>query len=143
MKITTPILFLFTILVLFATHEAFGQKAMYEPKKGTPERTSVLAAVKSYDMARDKGLSGETFDVTAIRVHGNWAFVSVERSNLPDAGQGTHLAFLQKTGTTWKVAWSDLNSTNEVGVSAITRLRKKNRDWSGKLADFAMTYLAG
>jgi hypothetical protein len=131
------------LLVLIGASDAIGQNVMYEPQKGTPERTAVLGAIKSHDIARNKGLSGQIFDVTAIRIHGNWAFVSVERTNLPDAGQGTHLAFLQKTGTAWKVVWSDFNDNEEVGVSAITRLRKKNKDWSTKLGEFAMTYLAG
>ncbi|MEO5860181.1 MAG: hypothetical protein ABIR33_14685, partial [Pyrinomonadaceae bacterium] len=94
-------------------------------------------------VARNDDLAGEIFDVTALKVHGNWAFVSVERSNLPEAGQGTHLALLQKSGTKWKIAWSDFNDNEEVGAAALERLRKKNKDFSKVLADFAMTYLAG
>ena len=134
---------LLVTLILFGSTAGLAQKKMYEPKKGSAERSAMIAIITAYDVARNDDLKGEKFDVTAIKVHANWAFVSVERSNLPEAGQGTHLAFLQKSGTKWKVVWSDFNDNQEVGVDALARLRKKNKDFSKALADFAMTYLAG
>lgn len=136
-------LFIISALLLLTASVAFGQKGMYEPKKGSAERKALIDTVTAYDVTRNDDLAGETFDVTAIKVQGNWAFLSVERSNLPEAGQGTHLALLQKIGTKWKVAWSDFNDNEEVGADAITRLRRKNKDLSKALADFAMKYFAG
>lgn len=133
----------FAAFLLLTATVGFGQKGLREPKKGSSERAALIAAITSYDVARNDDLAGEKFEVTAIRVHANWAFVSVERSNLPEAGQGTHLAFLQKSGTRWKLVWSDFNDNEEVGVEALARLRKKNKDLSKGLADFAMTHLAG
>ena len=134
---------LFSVLFLVTAAAAFGQKGFHEPKKNSPERSALVEAIISYDVARNNDLAGEKFAVTAIRVHANWAFASVERSNLPEAGQSTHLALLQKSGTKWKVMWSDYNDNEEVGAEAITRLRKKNKDLSKALADFAMTFFAG
>lgn len=130
-------------LLLLTASAAFGQKGMYEPKKGSAERTALIDTITTYDVARNDDLAGELFNVAAMKIHGNWTFVSVERSNMPEAGKGTGLAFLQKVGTKWKVAWSDFNDNEEVGVSALERLRKRNKDFSKALADFAMTYLAG
>jgi hypothetical protein len=40
--------------------------------------------------------------------------------------------------------WSDYNDNEEVGVEALTRLRRKHRDLYKELADFAENgYLAG
>jgi len=39
--------------------------------------------------------------------------------------------------------WSDYGDTNEVGVDAMTRLRKKHKDFAQALADFAESQLAG
>ena len=136
-------LFIISALLLLTASAAFGQKGMYEPKKGSAERKALIDTVTAYDVTRNDDLAGEIFDVTAIKFQGNWAFLSVERSNLPEAGQGTHLALLQKIGTKWKLAWSDFNDNNEVGAEAVTRLKRKNKELSKALADFAMKYFAG
>jgi hypothetical protein len=136
-------LILFVTLILFGASVGLAQKKMYEPKKGSAERVAVLDAIRVYDVERNSDLKGETFDVNHLRVQGNWAFVSVERSNLPEAGQGTHLAFLRKSGAVWKLMWSDYNDKDEVGVDALVRLRKKYKDFYKELAVFAESMLAG
>ena len=132
------------VLVLLSASAGSAQKKMYEPKKGSPERQALADAIRNYDASRNNDLKGEIFDVNALQIQGDWAFASVERTNLPDARQGTHLAFLRRSGGTWKVMWSDYNDNNDVGVDALKRLRKKYRDFSKQLADFAENgYLAG
>ncbi len=74
-----------------------------------------MNAIRVYDVARNSDLEGEIFGVSALKVQGNWAFASVERTNLPEAGTGTHLAFLRKSGAGWKLMWSDYNDNGEVG----------------------------
>jgi hypothetical protein len=101
-------------------------------------------AIRVYDVARNSDFEGEIFKITTLRVQGNWAFTSVERTNLPEAGEGTHMAFLQKSGAGWKVMWSSYNDNDEVGVDALVRLRKKHKDLYKELADFAENgWLAG
>ncbi|HMT06403.1 MAG TPA: hypothetical protein PKA82_00260 [Pyrinomonadaceae bacterium] len=135
---------LLAVLVLMSAAAGFAQKKMYEPKKGSPERQTLADAIRSYDTLRNSALKGEIFGVNAMQVQGDWAFASVERTNLPDAGQGTLLAFLRRSGGSWKVIWSDYNDNGEVGVDALKRLRKRYRDFSKQLADFAENgYLAG
>ncbi|MBK7393715.1 MAG: hypothetical protein IPI64_10520 [Chloracidobacterium sp.] len=131
------------LLLLFGASAGMAQAKMYEPKKGSPERTAIMDAIRSYDVARNGDLAGEIFEVNSLRVQGAWAFTSVSRSNMPEAGQSTGLAFLRKTGNVWKVMWSDLNDNEEVGVDAIVRLRKKYKDFPKELAKFAEGSLAG
>jgi hypothetical protein len=136
--------FLFLCLLIAASSAVVSaQSKMYEPKKDSAERTAVMEGIRTYDVARNDDLSGEIFEVNSLRVQGVWAFASVTRSNLPEAGQGTGLAFLRRTGTAWKVMWSDFNDNEEVGVAAITRLRKKYKDLPKELAKFAENSLAG
>ncbi|MGI8812790.1 MAG: hypothetical protein ACR2IH_09740 [Pyrinomonadaceae bacterium] len=118
---------------------------MSEPKKGSAGRKAVVDAIRVYDVSRNRHFEGEIFKINALRVQGNWAFVSVERTNLLEADEGTHLAFLQKSGSGWKVRWSNYNdNTNEVGVDALKRLRKKHKDFYKELADFGENgFLAG
>jgi hypothetical protein len=131
-------------LILLGASVALAQQKMYEPDKGSAERKALMNAIRVYDVARNSGLEGEVFEVTALKVQGNWAFASVERNNLPEAVGGTRLAFLRKSGAGWKVMWSDYNDNEEVGVEALTRLRRKHRDLYKELADFAENgYLAG
>ncbi len=132
-------------LILFGTSVGLAQKKMYEPTKGSLERKALVDTIRAYDIARNDDLEGEIFKVNAVRVQGNWAFVSLERTNLPEAGEGTHLAFLQRSGRGWKVMWSSYNdSADEVGVDALKRLRKKHKDFFRELANFAENgFLAG
>lgn len=130
-------------LVLFGTSVGLAQTKMSEPKKGGAERQALVDAIRVYDIARNSDFEGEIFKVNALRVQGNWAFASVERANLPEAGDGTHNAFLQKSGAGWIVRWSDHNDDQEVGVEALKRLRKKHKDLFKQLAEFAEGYLAG
>ncbi len=134
---------LLVTLVLFGASVGLSQKKMSEPKQGSAERKALMSAIRVYDVARNSDLEGEIFGISALKVQGNWAFASVERTNLPEAGQGTHLAFLRKSGAGWKVMWSDYNDNGEVGVDALTRLRKKHKDFYKELADFAESRLAG
>lgn len=131
------------LLVLACASAVAAQGKITAPKKGSPVYTSVINAITTYDVARNEDLSGEKFDVNNLRVQGAWAFASVSRSNLPEAGQSTGHAFLRKTGAVWKVVWSDLNDDQEVGVAAITRLKKKYKDFPRELAKFAEGSLAG
>jgi hypothetical protein len=131
---------LFSILLFTFASSALAQKA-YEPKKGSPERTAIMNAIRAYDTKRNSGLANETFVVSAIRVQGAWAYANVEQQGASSYGQA-HV-FLQKAGGKWKVAFSTYNDTNEVGVDGLARLRKKNRSFPRALADFAMKYLAG
>lgn len=139
---TKKILLLIT-LILSSSFAVLAQSKMYEPKKGSAERKSLMNAIRAYDVARNNNLKGEIFEITSLQVQGKWAFTSVERTNLQDAGMGTHLAFLRKSGAGWKLMWSDYNDQNEVGVDALTRLRQKYKDFYQKLADFAESHLAG
>lgn len=134
---------LLVALILVGASVGLAQKKMYEPNKGGAERKALMNAIRVYDVARNSDLDGEIFGITDLKVQGNWAFASVERTNLPEAGQGTHLAFLRKSGAGWKVMWSDYNNNSEVGVDALTRLRKKHKDFYKELADFAGSRLAG
>jgi hypothetical protein len=130
----------FPILFFVFASSALAQKA-YEPRKGSAERVSIMNAIRFYDVKRDAGLAHETFLVSALRVHGTWAYANVEQQGANSYGQA-HV-FLQKTGGRWKVAFSTYNDNNEVGVEGLDRLRKKNRSFPKGLADFAMKYLAG
>ena len=133
---------LLVTLILLGASVGLAQKKMYEPKKGSAERKALVDAIRVYDVARNSDFEGEIFKITTLRVQGNWAFTSVERTNLPEAGEGTHMAFLQKSGAGWKVMWS--SNTDEVGVDALVRLRKKHKDFYKELADFAENgWLAG
>jgi hypothetical protein len=136
---------LLVTLVLIGASVGLAQKKMYEPKKGSAERKTLMDTIRVYDVARNSDFEGEIFKIHALRVQGNWAFASVDRTNLPEAGEGTHLAFLQKSGAGWKVMWSSYNdNTDEVGVDALKRLRKKHKDFYKELADFAENgFLAG
>ncbi len=131
------------LLVLFGASVGLAQAKMYEPKKGSAERQALVDAIRVYDIARNSDFKGEIFKVNALRVQGNWAFASVERTNLPEAGDGTHNALLQKSGAGWIVRWSDHNDDHEVGVEALKRLQKKHKDFYKQLAEFAEGYLAG
>ena len=122
---------------------ALAQGKLHAPSPGSAERKALMNGIRVYDIARNGDLKGEIFKVSALKVQGHWAFASVNRSNLPKAGGGTHLAFLRKSGAGWKVMWSDYSNTNEVGVDALTRLRKKHKDFAQALADFAESQLAG
>ena len=136
---------LLVTLILFSASVGFAQKKMYEPKTGSAERKALVDAIRVYDVARNSDFEGEIFKIHALRVQGNWAFASVERTNLPEAGEGTGAAFLRKTGAAWKIMWSNYNDDeNNVGVEAVTRLRKKHKDLSKELTDFAInTSFAG
>ena len=136
-------LLLFSLLLLTFASGAFGQKA-YEPKRGSAERTAMMDAIRAYDVKRNAGLANETFQVSALRVQGAWAYANVEQQ-LPSGtdSYGQAHVFLQKVGGKWKVAFSTYNDSNEVGVDGLARLRKKNRSFPRGLADFAMRYLAG
>lgn len=133
---------LFSILLFAFASSAFAQKA-YEPKRGSAERTEMMNAIRAYDVKRNAELGDETFQVTALRVQGSWAYANVE-PRLPGGGDtyGQAHVFLQKVGGRWKVAFSTYNDNNEVGVDGLARL-KKNRSFPRGLADFAMKYLAG
>ena len=134
----------FVTLILFGASVGLAQKKMYEPKTGSAERKALVDAIRVYDVARNSDFEGEIFKIHGLRVQGNWAFVSVERTNLPEAGEGTGMAFLQKSGAGWKVMWSSYNDNDEVGVDALVRLRKKHKDLYKELADFAENgWLAG
>lgn len=137
-------LLLITILLSAFGLNAFAQQKMYEPKKGSAERTALMNAIRNYDTKRDANLKDETFNVTALRVQGNWAYANVEQV-LQDGIQsyGQAHVFLQKAGGKWKVAFSTYNATNEVGVEGLERLKKKNKSFPKQLADFATNYLAG
>jgi len=133
---------LLVTLILLGASVGLAQKKMYEPKKGSAERKALVDAIRVYDVARNSDFEGEIFKITTLRVQGNWAFTSVERTNLPEAGEGTHMAFLRKSGAGWKVMWS--SNTDEVGVDALVRLRKKHKDFYKELAGFAENgWLAG
>ena len=136
---------LIVTLILIGTTAGLAQKRMYEPRRDSAERKALVNAIRVYDVERNSDFEGEIFRVNALRIHGNWAFASVERTNLPEAGEGTHLAFLRKSGALWKVMWSNYNdNADEVGVDALKRLRKKHKDFYKELADFAENgYLAG
>jgi len=135
---------LLVTLVLFGASVGLAQKKMYEPKKGSAERKALVDAIRVYDVALNSDFKGEIFKINALRVQGNWAFASVERTNLPEAGEGTGMAFLRKSGAGWKVMWSSYNDNDEVGVDALVRLRKKHKDLYKELADFAENgWLAG
>ena len=136
---------LLVTLVLFGASVGLAQKKMYEPKKGSAERKALMDTIRVYDVARNNDFEGEIFKIHALRVQGNWAFAVVERTNLPEAGDGTHMAFLQKSGAKWKVMWSNYNDDeSNVGVDAVTRLRKKHKDLSKELTDFSINvFFAG
>jgi hypothetical protein len=134
---------LLVTLILFGASVGLSQKKMHEPAKGSAERKALMNAIRVYDVARNSKLEDEIFTINALKAQGNWAFASVERTNLPEAGRGTHLAFLRKSGAGWKIMWSDDNDNGEVGVEALTRLRKKHRDLYKELATFAESLLAG
>ena len=136
---------LFVTLVLFGASVGLAQKKMYEPKTGSAERKALVDAIRIYDVERNSDFEGEIFKIHGLRVQGNWAFASVERTNLPEAGEGTGMAFLRKTGAAWKVMWSNHNdNTDEVGVDAVTRLRTKHKDFHKELADYGINgWLAG
>ena len=136
---------LLVTLILFGASVGLAQKKMYEPKKGSAERKALMDTIRVYDVARNNDFEGEIFKIIALRVQGNWAFAVVERTNLPEAGDGTHTAFLQKSGAKWKVMWSNYNDDeSNVGVDAVTRLRKKHKDLSKELTDFSINvFFAG
>ncbi len=130
---------LLVTLILFGASVGLAQKKMYEPKKGSAERKALVDAIRVYDVARNSDFEGGIFKIHGLRVQGNWAFASVVRTNLPEAGDGTHLAFLQKSGAKWKVVWSNYNDDeNNVGSEALKRLRKKHKDLPKELTDFAI-----
>lgn len=135
---------LLVTLILFGASAGVAQQKMYEPEKSSAERKALMNAIRVYDVARNSNLEGEIFEVSGLKVQGNWAFASVGRTNLPAVEGGTHLAFLRKSGAGWKVMWSDYNDNDEVGGEALTRLRKKYKDFYKELANFAENgYLAG
>ncbi len=133
------------VTIILSVVSVGSAQKMHEPTKGSLERKALVDAIRTYDVARNGELEGEIFKINAIRVQGNWAFASLERTNLPDASEGTHLAFLQRSGKGWKVMWSSYNDrADEVGVDALKRLRKKHKDLLRDLATFAENgFLAG
>ena len=135
---------IFLLFLLAFSLNIFGQSKIYEPKKGSAERSALMSAIRIYDTKRDARIKDETFNITALRVQGSWAYANVEQQ-LEGAVQsyGQAHVFLQKTGGKWKVVFSTYNDTNEVGVDALDRLKKKNKSFPKQLADFAMNYLAG
>jgi hypothetical protein len=134
---------LFSILLLAFGSSAFAQK-IYEPKKGSAERTSLMNAIRIYDVKRDALLAAETFQVSVLRVQGAWAYASVEQQPVNGTASYGHAhVFLQKAGSKWKVAFSTYNDASEVGIDGLARLRKRNKSFPKALADFAMSYLAG
>ena len=135
---------MFAILLSVFSLNIFARQNMYEPKKGSVERTALMNAIREYDTKRNATIAEETSTVTALRVQGNWAYANVEqqlRDDIQSYGQA-HV-FLQKIGGKWKVAFSTYNDTNEVGVDGLERLKRKNKTFPKQLADFAMNYLAG
>ena len=135
---------LFSVLLFIFGLNAFAQQKIYEPKKNSAERTALMNAIRAYDSSRDQKLKAETFNVTALRVQGGWAYANVEQQ-LPEGFQSYGVAhvFLQKAGGKWRVVFSTYNDTNEVGIEGLERLKKKNRAFPKQLADFATNYLAG
>lgn len=137
------ILLLVTFLTIFGLN-VFAQQKIYEPKKGSAERAALMDAIRAYDTARDPQLKTEIFEITALRIQGNWSYANIVQK-LPDGVQSYDAAhvFLQKTGGKWRVAFSTYNDTNEVGVDGLEKLKKKNKTFPKQLAAFAMNYLAG
>lgn len=136
--------FTISFLILAFGFSVFAQQKMYEPKKGSVERTALMNAVREYDVKQNPKLKDETFVISGLRVQGNWAYANVEQqvpNGVESYGQA-HI-FLQKTGEKWKVVFSTYNSNNEVGVDGLERLKKKNKTFPKQLADFAANYLAG
>ena len=134
---------IFSILLLAFASGAAAQK-IYEPARGSAERSSLMNAIRAYDVKRNVGLESGTFRVAALRVQGSWAYANVEpqvASGVDSYGQA-HV-FLQKVGGRWRVAFSTYNDSNEVGVDGLARLRKTNRSFPKRLAEFAAGYLAG
>ena len=134
---------LFSILLLAFASGALAQKA-HVARIGSAERTSLMNAIRAYDVKRNAELADEKFQVSALLVQGSWAYANVEQQ-LPSGADsyGQAHVFLQKAGGKWKVEFSTYNASNEVGVDGLERLRKKNRSFPKGLADFAMKYLAG
>ena len=133
---------LFSILLLVFTSAAVAQRA-YEPKRGSAERTAIMNAIRAYDVKRSAELADESFNVSALRVQGAWAYANVEQQPRNGDFYGQALVFLQRVAGRWKVQFSTYNDNNEVGVDGLARLRKKNRSFPKGLADFAMKHLAG
>ena len=142
LRIMKKTLLLSTLILAFASG-VLAQK-MYEPKRGSAERSAVMNSIRSYDSKRNGDLANETFSVTALRIQGNWAYANVE-PRVASGGDtyGQAHVFLRKAGSKWVVAFSTYNDSNEVGVDGLERLRKNNRSFPKGLADFAMRYLAG
>jgi hypothetical protein len=134
---------LFSILLVAFTSSALAQKA-YVPKKGSTERTTIMSAIRAYDVKRNAELADEQFQVSALRVQGSWAYANVEQQLRGGANSyGQAHVFLQNVGGKWRVAFSTYNDTNEVGVDGLERQRKKNKSFPKGLAAFAMKYLVG
>lgn len=135
---------LFSILLFLFGSNAFAQQKLSEPKRGSTQRSALMKAIREYDIKRDAKLKDETFNVTALRLQGNWAYANVEQQ-LPGGIQSYGVAhvFLQKAGGRWKVIFSTYNDKNEVGIEGLERLKKNNRSFPKQLADFATNYLAG
>lgn len=136
--------FTISLLIFAFSISAFAQQKMYEPKKGSVERTALMNAIREYDVKRNSQLNDETFVISALRVQGIWAYTSVEQQ-LPNGieSYGQAHVFLQKVGGKWRVAFSTYNSKNEVGSMGLEQLQKKNKTFPKQLADFAINYLAG
>ena len=134
---------LLSILLLAFASGALAQK-IYEPKRGSSERASLMNAIRAYDVKRNADLVNELFDVTALRVQGSWAYANVEQHVSGGANSyGQAHVFLQKSRGRWRVAFSTYNDSNEVGIDGLARLRRQNRSFPKALADFATRYLAG
>lgn len=131
-------------LILVGASVGMAQQKMYEPNRGSAERKALMDAIRDYDIGRNHDLDDEIFKVATLKVQGNWAFTVVERTNLPEAGEGTSMAILRKSGTGWKVMWSNDNDNDEAGVDAVRRLRRRYKDFYKELADYAVNgWLAG
>lgn len=137
------------ILILIAltitiSLSAFAQQKLFEPKKGSAERTALMDAIRDYDVKRDAKLSDEKFVVLALRTQGNWAFAQVEQQEQSGIeSYGVAQVFLQKMDKKWKVAFSTYNDRDEVGVDGLGKLKKKHKDFPKQLAEYAMGFMAG
>jgi hypothetical protein len=137
-------LLIFAVLTITLSLSVFAQQKLSEPKKGSAERTSLMDAIRDYDIQHDAKLIEEKFIVLALRTQGNWAFAHVQQQEQNGMeSYGVAQVFLQKIGKKWKVGFSTYNDHDELGVDGLAKLKKKHKDFPKQLAEYAMGFLAG
>lgn len=117
---TLTILGFGVVLLMIAGQALRAQSEPYTPKKNSPERKTILDAVRKYRKA-----SNEVYTPTGLNVLKGWAYVSARDPSDPDVDTEAIEIILHKTGKTWKVVDEISHVEGSNYEKEVKRIRKR------------------